>query len=46
MNHKRKQLCLNYLKARKEFLDIANSDVLLHDNIIVRMRSFSALFFF
>nr|WP_321227750.1 hypothetical protein [uncultured Psychroserpens sp.] len=39
MNNKRKQLCFNYLKARKAFLDIANDDQVLHgnDNIIGRI---------
>ena len=39
MNNKRKQLCLNYLKARKEFLEVANNDKILHgnDNIIGRI---------
>lgn len=39
MNNQRKQLCLNYLKARKEFLEIANKDKVLHgnDNIIGRI---------
>jgi hypothetical protein len=39
MNIKRKQLCLNYLKARQEFLNVANEDEVLHgnDNIIGRI---------
>jgi hypothetical protein len=39
MNIKRKQLCLNYLKARQEFLNVANEDEVLqgNDNIIGRI---------
>ncbi|TLP79232.1 hypothetical protein [Maribacter sp. ACAM166] len=39
MNDKRKEICLNYLKARKEFLDFGNSDEVLHgnDNIVGRI---------
>ncbi|WP_299110446.1 hypothetical protein [uncultured Winogradskyella sp.] len=39
MNIRRKQLCLNYLKARQEFLEVANNDEVLHgnDNIIGRI---------
>lgn len=39
MNNKRKQLCLNYLKARQVFLEVANDDQVLHgnDNIIGRI---------
>lgn len=39
MNNQRKQLCLNYLKARKAFLNLANKDEVLHgnDNIIGRI---------
>ena len=39
MNRKRKQLCLEYLKARRAFLDTANDDDVLHgnDNIIGRI---------
>lgn len=39
MNKERKQLCLNYLKARQAFLGVANNDKVLHgnDNIIGRI---------
>ncbi|MFC5194806.1 hypothetical protein ACFPH8_05645 [Bizionia hallyeonensis] len=39
MNNQRKQLCLNYLKARKAFLEEANKDDVLHgnDNIVGRI---------
>ena len=39
MNSKRKKLCLDYLKSRKAFLDVANEDEILHgnDNIIGRI---------
>ncbi|RBP28402.1 hypothetical protein DFR65_10718 [Oceanihabitans sediminis] len=39
MNRERKKLCLDYLKARKAFLDVANEDEVLHgnDNIIGRI---------
>jgi hypothetical protein len=39
MNNQRKQLCLNYLRARQEFLEVANNDKVLHgnDNIIGRI---------
>ncbi|AEH01974.1 hypothetical protein [Lacinutrix sp. 5H-3-7-4] len=39
MNNNRKQLCLNYLKARQDFLEVANKDEVLHgnDNIIGRI---------
>jgi len=39
MNNQRKQLCLNYLKARQVFLEVANKDEVLHgnDNIIGRI---------
>ncbi|QXP63233.1 hypothetical protein [Polaribacter sp. HaHaR_3_91] len=47
MNDKRKQLCLNYLKAQKAFLDIANDDEVLRgkDNIIGRIGEAIAHFF-
>lgn len=39
MNNQRKQLCLNYLKARQAFIEVANKDEVLHgnDNIIGRI---------
>ena len=39
MNDLRKQICLDYLKARKSFLSFANEDEVLHgnDNIIGRI---------
>lgn len=39
MNYQRKQLCLNYLKARKAFREIGDDDEVLHgnDNIVGRI---------
>ena len=46
-NSKRKEICRNYLKARSEFLELANTDEILkgNDNIIGRIGEFIAFQF-